>query len=177
MEALVAASHDFLLGDATVPPERLQDLEVQGLFDSVVDLFSLRLKAKGLRLKVASGKGLWVKGLPEVLQESVLGNLLSNAIKFSPPGSCIELEARRENGSVLLGVADLGLGLSQGLRAALDQGGELPVRAGTAGEPGQGYGLRLVQEHLARLGGSLELRPRKGGGTLALVRLKAGGAP
>ena len=35
----------------------------------------------------------------------------------------------------------------------------------TLSEPGQGFGLQLVREHVQRMGGRLELNDRPGGGT------------
>jgi signal transduction histidine kinase len=50
---------------------------------------------------------------------------------------------------------------------------EQPGGQGSAGEKGQGLGLLLAREHLMRQGGRLELRARPGGGTEAIVWIKA----
>jgi len=43
---------------------------------------------------------------------TVLRNLIDNAIKFSPPATRIEISARKQDSSVLVGVKDEGLGIS-----------------------------------------------------------------
>jgi C4-dicarboxylate-specific signal transduction histidine kinase len=55
---------------------------------------------------------------------------------------------------------------------SLAQGLPVSTRVGTGGEQGQGLGLGLVQEHLRRLGGRLELERLAGGGTEARIWLK-----
>jgi len=172
MAALVHSSRDFLLGDASVPPERLQSVDLAAVLREAEELFRPRLAAKGLELRVSCGEGLRARALPEVLRESVLGNLLSNAIKFSRQGGLIEVAAAREAGRVLLSVEDSGPGLPAEVLAALADEGEVPSRPGTWGEPGKGYGLRLVREHLGRMGGGLELGPGRAGGLCARVSLQ-----
>ncbi len=56
--------------------------------------------------------------LPPVLAapnylDLVIGNLLDNAIKFSPTGGEIVVSARVEDGSILISVADQGIGIPQ----------------------------------------------------------------
>src|SRR5208282_1432808 len=50
--------------------------------------------------------------LDSVLMEQVFVNLLENAARHTPPGTPIEISARRHNGTVLVQVSDRGLGLS-----------------------------------------------------------------
>ncbi len=45
--------------------------------------------------------------------ERVLSNLLDNAVKYSPDGSEIKVFVRPRDGSLLIGVADQGSGISR----------------------------------------------------------------
>jgi K+-sensing histidine kinase KdpD len=106
-----------------------------------------------------------------LLVESVLGNLVSNAIKFSPRGSNLTFAAERQNGEVKMAVMDSGPGVPGEVLAHLNDEGAVASTPGTEGEKGSGFGLQLVGEHLSRMGGRLELKPRAAGGTEAAVWL------
>jgi two-component system sensor histidine kinase KdpD len=56
-----------------------------------------------------------------VLMERALGQIVDNAAKYSPEGSMITLQGRREVDSFVLSVADRGAGLDPGDRALLGQ--------------------------------------------------------
>jgi signal transduction histidine kinase len=167
IERLMAASHELLFSDGSLPPANLQPVPVDLLFKEMLELFESTLKNKGQVLSLSAPPGLVLRAALETVSDSVLGNLVSNAIKFSPPGSVIELSARAEGGQVLLCVRDSGPGLAPELLAALAVDWPLQSRLGTAGEQGQGFGLLLVAEHLRRQQGRLVLLPGPQGGTEA----------
>ena len=63
----------------------------------------------------------------------VLDHLIDNAVKYSPPGSVITIEARKQNGEVLVSVSDQGKGIPAGeLEAVFGRmyGVERPRRVG-----------------------------------------------
>ena len=68
-------------------------------------------------------------------------------------------------------ISDPGPGLPVHVRQRIGQEGALPSQLGTAGERGQGFGLQLVQEHVQRMGGRVQLNDREGGGTVCVVWL------
>ena len=169
---LLASAETFLLRDAHVPSDRLQKVKVSQTFAETQELFETRLKAKRLHLTFMSPAGLAVLALPEVLRDSILSNLISNALKFSPAGSGLALEARVQGDEVALIVRDSGPGVPDSVLKALQDDSLIDSQLGTQGEMGQGLGLGLVQEHLNRLGGRLELERLPEGGTEARAWLK-----
>jgi signal transduction histidine kinase len=169
---LLASAESFLLGDAHVPSDGLQKVKVSQVFAEMQELFEVRLKDKRLKLSFMSPAGLAVLALPEVLRDSILSNLISNALKFSPAGSSLALEAQVVGDEVVLLVRDQGPGVPDSVRQALHNDSMIDSQRGTQGETGQGLGLGLVQEHLSRLGGRLELERLAGGGTEARAWLK-----
>ena len=173
MENLVNASRNFLLGEQAMDRSQMKSLPVTSAFRDVSSLFEFRLSKKQLTLVCSRANELNVWGLPEIVTESVLGNLVNNAIKFAPRGSVIALRARRIGDQVALAVCDHGPGIPKDVLGSLTADGPLPSSRGSAGEVGQGYGLKLVQEHLVRQGGRLELVLLDRGGTLAVAWLKA----
>jgi len=170
---LIALSKDLLLDRAPVAPP-LTSVTLAELTDSLREVYDPRLSSKRLDLTLGPGLDLAVMAQPELLVESVLGNLLSNAIKFSPQGSLITLRAQAVESCVRVTLSDTGPGVPREVLAQLGKEGQVPSQIGTAGEEGQGYGLQLVQEHVERMGGRLELHLRPQGGTDAVVWLAAG---
>lgn len=69
--------------------------------------------AKGLALKgyaVDQADNCYVLGQDRLL-ERVFYNLLENAVKYSPPGTCVQVTAKREGDRVRVQVADQGEGI------------------------------------------------------------------
>ncbi|MFP5383799.1 MAG: sensor histidine kinase [Gammaproteobacteria bacterium] len=92
-----------------------------------------------------------------------LHTLVNNAADAS--GEPVELNARIEDGALVLEVADRGPGLPAELRDTL---GSAPR---TERPTGMGIGLFLARDTLQRHGGRLEFSPRPGGGTVASLRI------
>jgi len=95
--------------------------------------------------------------------QRILHNLLENAAKYSDPGTKIEIFARLDNGEVLIGVKDMGIGIPADLQGKLFepfQRLEQPNIKAT----GTGLGLivcrRLVEAHGGRMW--LESEPGEG---------------
>jgi len=172
IQRLITLSKEFLLIPG--PQPTLTPVAVADALNLLNEAFAPRLAAKRQRLSVGPGLELSACAQPELLVESVLGNLLSNAVKFSPQGSVISLSAERLGAEVRIVIRDRGPGLPLEVLHSLDREGAVPSRLGTAGESGQGFGLQLVGEHLRRMGGRLELSTPSGGGTEAIVCLRAG---
>lgn len=102
----------------------------------------------------------------------VVGNLVDNAASFSPEGQPLELHVRTRDDAVEITVEDRGPGIPDDLG---DQVFELFVQ----GEPfatrlhgGLGIGLYVVHRLCEAMGGAVELMPRPGGGTRAVVTLR-----
>ncbi|WP_345522444.1 sensor histidine kinase [Nocardioides conyzicola] len=95
----------------------------------------------------------------------VLNILLHNAAEHAP-GSPVRIFTRRDGGTVDLVVADAGPGIPEELRTRIfDWGYSQP------GSSGQGVGLAMAHEVLARRGISLELDPEHAPGAAFVIRL------
>lgn len=115
--------------------------------------------------------------LPQVRGDSdllflALFNLLDNAVKFSRHGDTIEVRAFEDGSSVVVEVADTGMGISdeetQHVWEELYRGQEAQA------VPGSGLGLSLVRAIVEQHGGQIELRSRPGHGTVVSLRLPVG---
>jgi signal transduction histidine kinase len=117
-----------------------------------------------------------VRATPDRLVQ-VLDNLLANAFDAAPPGTRVEMRTQpaAADGWVELHVLDEGPGLrDEERRRAFDRfwrgGGKRPAGQGLGGS---GLGLSIVRRLVVADGGEVELSPRPGGGTDAVVRLLA----
>jgi two-component system sensor histidine kinase RegB len=97
----------------------------------------------------------------ETLRQA-LCSLLDNAADAS---ASVDLSLRWDTQSVQLDVADRGAGIPREIAPRLGQ----PYVTGKPG--GLGLGVYLARAVIERLGGTLDITPRQGGGTLAQVVL------
>jgi signal transduction histidine kinase len=99
----------------------------------------------GVRLDGRATGQLAVRGDPRELSRA-LTNLLANGIRHTPPGGCVHVEARPEDGNVLLAVADGCGGIPE---ADLPRVFDLAWRGTDARSPapdsGAGLGLAIVR--------------------------------
>jgi len=149
-------------------PLELVPLTAREAFDACIEIFRAKLEQKHIQVVLEGGLDVRLFAHLETLVESAIGNLLSNAIKFTPTGGTVRLEAYLRGGEVELCVVDQGAGISAEVIAQIAEDSEIRSRPGTEGEPGQGFGLRLAAEHLARMGGRLRLEPSPSGTTASL---------
>jgi PAS domain S-box-containing protein len=90
--------------------------------------------------------------------EQVLANLLNNAAKYTEPGGRIELTARTEEGQVVLGVRDTGIGIAAEMLPRVFDLFAQGERSLDRGEGGLGVGLTLVKGLVELHGGTVEAR-------------------
>lgn len=101
----------------------------------------------------------------------ILQNLLSNAIKYGKPNTRVVCRSRVHNGVLTLSVRDQGIGMSKKDQARIFERHYRAPTAAKTRQEGSGLGLYLVQRMVELLGGSIEVRSKKGTGTTFYVRL------
>lgn len=103
------------------------------------------------------------------LVKNILINLLGNAIKFSPENSIVTLQLNNNNDTLVVTVADKGIGIS-----AEDQHHLFTsfFRGNNAGNiPGTGLGLHIVKRYTGLLSGNIALESVVGRGTTITITL------
>ena len=152
------------------------------LHDEDVDLGELVVECKRLILERADDARVAVEtcvalDLPGVSADrlrlkQVLLNLLSNAVKFTPPEGRVTISgSARDDGGVVLAVADTGIGMRpEEIGLALE-----PFRqvgnAFSRRQEGTGLGLPLAKTLTEMHGGALVIRSEPGRGTLVEIVL------
>ncbi|HET6576688.1 MAG TPA: DUF4118 domain-containing protein [Gemmatimonadales bacterium] len=148
--------------------------------EEVLGVTLIRLE-EGLRdhpVEVHLPTGLPLVPIDEVLVEQVFVNLLENAARYTPPGTRLDVAAWRDEGAVVVEVADRGPGLPGG-----DE--ELVFRKfyradGTPGGSaagGAGLGLTICRGIVTAHGGRIWAEPRPGGGSAFRFTLPLDGGP
>ncbi len=170
IDAMAARMQETL--DAAIRGERADGLvSIQAVCRAVPRVFARALSEKQVTLEVRADTAALVRADPVILRDSVLSNLVSNALKFSPRGGTITVEVTEGVQWVEISVSDRGAGLAADVQAALATGSAIPSHAGTAGEPGSGFGVRLVQDYVKQMRGTVAYEARSGGGVVVRVRL------
>jgi two-component system sensor histidine kinase KdpD len=113
---------------------------------------------------------VFVDGL---LVEQLLVNLLDNAVKYSPPGSPLEITARRDDGVVGVEVADEGPGLPAGGEERVF---EKFYRGGST-QQGFGLGLPIAKAVVTAHGGTIAAANRNPRGAIVRFELPAAEPP
>jgi two-component system phosphate regulon sensor histidine kinase PhoR len=105
--------------------------------------------------------------------EQALVNLLDNAVKFNRPGGEVTLEARRNDGQVVIRVSDTGIGIpSEDLPRIFER--FYRVDKGRSREVGgTGLGLSIVKHAVERMHGEVRVDSQVGKGSTFTVLLPA----
>jgi len=98
-------------------------------------------------------------------------NLLSNAVKFTPDGGTVTVRSRRLENSVVLLIADTGIGIAPQSLLRLGRPFEQVESQLTKTYHGSGLGLAIAKSLTKLHGGSMRLRSKLGAGTVVMVTL------
>jgi signal transduction histidine kinase len=157
----------------------IEDLLGRATHDSTLQL--RRVDVAALAEEVAADHGataqVKVGDIPDVhadaaLVRQLLDNLIANALKFVAPGEepRVSVSGRRtDSGTVVVAVADAGIGLPRGAHARIfDQ-----HHRAHASYDGRGLGLAICRRIVERHGGSISARDNPGGGAVFEFTLPA----
>jgi two-component system cell cycle sensor histidine kinase PleC len=103
--------------------------------------------------------------------KQIIINLLSNAVKFTPDGGRVVVRSRVLGDSILLMIADTGIGIPQQSLTRLGRPFEQVESQLTKTYQGSGLGLAIARSLTHLHGGSMRLRSRLGSGTVVCVSL------
>lgn len=104
---------------------------------------------------------------------SAIGNLIDNAVKYSPQGSIVKVDVRREEGRMLISVADNGPGIAAEHLGRVFERFYRVDDARSRGTGGTGLGLAIVR-HIALLhGGDVSVTSEVGQGSTFTLSIPA----
>src|SRR3954449_4121037 len=103
--------------------------------------------------------------------KQIIVNLLSNAVKFTPEGGKVVVRSRLLSDSIILTIADTGIGIAPQSLARLGRPFEQVESQLTKTYHGSGLGLAIARSLANLHGGSMRLRSKIGAGTVVCVSL------
>lgn len=138
------------------------EMDLAALLHEVCQLHREMVPSAQIVERFSAASPLAIAGDTKLLFQ-VFSNLLSNAVKYSPAGGAIEVEADRVGDTVVVTVADHGIGIPAG---DLDHLFERYHRgSNVSGIVGTGVGLYLVKLAVDLHGGRIEVQSKEGEGS------------
>jgi signal transduction histidine kinase len=165
MDVAEAEAGAIQLDQARVP--------VADLARDVVEAYDLVAETKAIALDVDVPSGLTVR-VDRGRMRQALANLIDNAVKYTPEGGRVHLRAFREDATVVIAVADDGIGIDPEAQPHIWD--RLYRADASRSEPGLGLGLSLVKAIVEAHGGHVDVESAPGAGSVFRVRLPAADA-
>lgn len=154
--------------------QNIGDCNVAGAIEDVCALLQAKFLEGQVGLKSTLPPGdLVLQGANEGMLRQVLFNVLLNAIEASPAGSTVEVAAHSLDDAVVIEMADAGPGVSEELKDRIFE--PFFTTKGYLLRSGLGLGLATSKSLIEVMGGTIEYRPRPGGGAIFCIRLPRSG--
>ena len=171
---------DLLLLRRTADPNlpvSQEGVDVVELVQDAVAMTALVAQGKRLEVEVVTpDTAVLARGERGDLDKVVI-NLVSNAVKYTPEGRSIRISLEPHADTVVLRVADQGLGISRSDLAFLFTEFFRSTNPEAIEQPGTGLGLAIVQRIVDRHSGTVEVESTLGEGSVFTVTLPAHMAP
>jgi len=151
-----------------MPPPQLQPVQVNEILRGVVKLFQGQLQAPGrapIACKLELDENLKTIAADRDLLHRALSNLVLNAMDAMPNGGTLTLRTRRDDGKVIIEVADTGTGLTR------EECERIFTPYYTSKQHGTGLGLAIVQSVVSDHGGRIGVQSEPGRGTTFVIEL------
>ena len=149
--------------------------KIDKIIQESVAVYDINRGTHTFALEVA--EGLPPVSVDDVHLRQVLSNLLSNAVKFSPNGGTITTGARLHDHSILVWVADQGIGIPPEATAKLFSKFYRVDNADTRNIGGTGLGLALIKEFINAHGGRVWVESQQGKGSTFYFTLPLAAQP
>ena len=128
---------------------------------------------EGVQVELTAGPEVDVVDGDERRIKQVIFNLLSNAVKFTPAGGEVDVSATRDNGEVLISVADTGPGIAAEDHERIFHEFH-QTETGVKQAEGTGLGLALSKRLVELHGGRIWLESELGKGSTFVFTLPGG---
>jgi signal transduction histidine kinase len=134
-----------------------EPVELTDLARSILREFSPALADHGTELELKLPRAGLQASCDRERVAQIIRILLDNALRHTPEGTQVTVSAHRDNGAAELTVADMGPGMSDGVRSKVFE----RFYTGDAAR-GAGLGLAIASELAERMGGRIELSNANG---------------
>ena len=144
-------------------------INAQQLFEALNAAIEENLLKKELSFRFIGNANLQIIS-DKVLLVFILSKIIDNAVKYSNVGQDINFTAVEEANEIVLSVTDVGTGIPERFLNSIYTF-ENPVFQGTAGEIGSGLSLKIVQNFVLLIHGSIQIESHENKGTKVTIRL------
>jgi signal transduction histidine kinase len=155
----------------------LRPVAVEPLVKDIVSSCASLIEDAGVSVELEIADGLPAVLGDEPALRRVFQNLVDNAIKYGASGGWVKIAARAANGSVVVSVADRGIGIEPAEQSKIFEPFYRAAAVVAAQVQGAGLGLSLVQRIVAAHGGSVAVKSAPRSGSEFIVQLPAAAAP
>jgi len=145
------------------------------VYDSAWRIVGGLLQGSGLAYEADLAKDLPEMRVDPQAVRQILVNVLSNAIKFTPEGGTVRLCAKADGETLVVAVADSGIGIPPQAIPRLMRPFERSAEAQDRQIQGSGLGLAISRSLVELHGGRIEIESDLGGGTTVTIRLPVAG--
>lgn len=172
LERLVANLLDITRLEAGAVPLKREWVPLEEVVGSALYRLEPHLRGRTVHIDVPITMPLMF--VDPVLLGQVFYNLFDNATKYSPAETPIDVEAKQEDGALVVTVADGGPGIPPGSE---DRVFEKFFRGSHSGVQGAGLGLAICLAIVEAHGGTITASNRAGGGAAFRMTVPIGEAP
>jgi signal transduction histidine kinase len=132
-----------------------QRTDIKVIVDKLLSLYQYPIENKQLSITSALSPDMVILSDPELVS-IILRNVISNAIKYTPNGGVINLTYSENLSGYAITIENSGARITDD-KVAQILSKNYSSEPGTDGEKGLGLGLKLSQQFLTNLGGSLDI--------------------
>jgi signal transduction histidine kinase len=141
--------------------------DLPSIIDSAAGRMAVAMRRRGIRLQWhAPSRPLPAVRCDPDRVEQLIGILLDNAVKYSPSGRIVTVTARLDRGSVVVSVADHGVGIPKKEQPFVFRAFYRGAQARHLWVDGKGVGLMLGKAIAEGCGGTLSFSSHPGKGTV-----------
>lgn len=148
---------------------RMKFTKLYGAVTECIEEHFSMASEKNVRLINRINRDFVIRSEPNALR-IIITNLLQNAIKFTQNGS-VKFESYSIPEFDVLTVSDTGMGINAAELKTIKEG-TYKSKKGTGNEMGKGFGLKVVNDFLRRMGGYMEIDSKPGQGTIVSLFFK-----
>lgn len=147
-------------------------VDVLPVLQQVLRMMELIAEEKGVSLTYAAAGDCRVLATRDEIHQ-VIYNLVDNAVKYTGDRGLVDVNLSREDGQVILSVADNGVGIPEEDIPRVFERFYRVDKARSRAAGGTGLGLSIVSDTVKKRGGSVDAANRPGGGSVFTVRWPA----
>jgi signal transduction histidine kinase len=167
LHLLINNTLDFSSIEKGMKKYNLSTGDITQVVRDIVTSYNYFLEEHGFSLQTDLAPGISPFAFDRMAMRQIVGNLLDNAMKFSPDTKDIRLKLMQKENSVVLEVADHGVGIRAEALAAIFK----PYHRLSNRFRGSGLGLSLVKHAVEAHHGSIEVHSIEGRGSTFVVTL------